>query len=334
MRAVVVYIVCLLLAVLKATDAATDRCLTVVVLAEILRIRQHSLEELQRNNLNLHLLAWVVGKRSLVSNLVDARHTEVLNAVEVSEILLTECHPEASTLDGRIVLHQRLNLLVVEQIALLRADLRIVERLMDLQRSRLHPFAILPVETLLSNLADIDFWVEVCGESLVVVTGVAVNNVEILNLVEVMLCGISSEDACNTRVEATTENSGQASILETLLVSPLPRVLKVSLILRLVVGSVEIRATTCETSLHDCEVLIRQCKVDDQFRLVVIEESLELLHIIGIHLSCLDVGIADSLDNTVTLRLRAACNHEVGENVSVLSNLERCYCSDATGANH
>ena len=50
-RAVVVYIVCLLLAVLKATDAATDRCLTVVVLAEVLRIRQHSLEELQRNNL-------------------------------------------------------------------------------------------------------------------------------------------------------------------------------------------------------------------------------------------------------------------------------------------
>ena len=44
-------------------------------------------------------------------------------------------------------------------------------------------------------LADIDFWVEVGCESLVMVTGVAIHDVEHLNLIEVMLGCISGEDA-------------------------------------------------------------------------------------------------------------------------------------------
>lgn len=154
------------------------------------------------------------------------------------------------------------------------------------------------------------------------------------NLVEVVLSCVSGEDACHARVETAAENGCQTSLLETLLVSPLPRVLEVSLVLRLVVGGVEVRASASQTSLHDGEVLIGQGEVDDQFRLIVVEESLELLHIVGVHLSGLDVGVADCLDNAVTLRLCAACNHEVGENVSVLRNLERCNCSDAISADH
>ena len=233
-----------------------------------------------------------------------------------------------------VVLHERLYLLVVEQVALLRTHLRVCERLVNLERSSLHPFAVLPVETLLSDLADVDLRVEVGSERLVVVAGVAVYDVEILNLVEVVLSCVSGEDACNARVEAAAENSCQTSLLEALLVSPLPRVLEVSLVLRFVVGGVEVRASASQTSLHDGEVLIGQGEVDDQFRLVVVEESLELLYIVSVHLSGLDVGVADCLDYAVTLRLCAACNHEVGENVSVLRNLERCNCSDATGADH
>ena len=46
---------------------------------------------------------------------------------------------------------------------------------------------------LLGNLADIDFWVEVGSESLVMVSGVAIHDIEHLNLIEVMLgsvCGV------------------------------------------------------------------------------------------------------------------------------------------------
>ena len=40
-----------------------------------------------------------------------------------------------------------------------------------------------------------------------------------------------------------------------------------------------------------------------------LSQALELLNIVCVHLSGLDVGVADCLDNAVTLRLRAACNH-------------------------
>ena len=55
-----------------------------------------------------------------------------------------------------------------------------------------------------------------------VVAGVAVNDVKVLNLVELMLCSVSSVCLRYSRVESTTKNSGQPSLLELVLVSPLP----------------------------------------------------------------------------------------------------------------
>ena len=98
MLAVVVNIIGVLLAVLLSADAATDRGLSVVVLAEVLRVRQYGLEELQWYDFHLGSLAGAVGQWSLVFYLVDAAHAEVLYTVEIGEILLTECHPEASLL--------------------------------------------------------------------------------------------------------------------------------------------------------------------------------------------------------------------------------------------
>ena len=83
---------------------------------------------------------------------------------------------------------------MVQQIAVARADLRIGQVLMNLQRLCLNPLAILPVESLLSNLTDVDLRVEISGESLVVVASITVNDVQILNLLEVMLSRISSVD--------------------------------------------------------------------------------------------------------------------------------------------
>ena len=54
--AVVVNVVGALLAILLATDAATDRCFAIIVLTEILWVRQYGLEELQWNNLHLAVL--------------------------------------------------------------------------------------------------------------------------------------------------------------------------------------------------------------------------------------------------------------------------------------
>ena len=111
---------------------------------------------------------------------------------------------------------------MVHQIALARTDVRIGERLVDRQRVGLNPFTILVPQTFLGNLTDVDFWVEVGCESLVVIAGIAVYYVENLNLVEVMLGSVCSKNARNTRVEAAAKDSAKTSFFKLVLVSPLP----------------------------------------------------------------------------------------------------------------
>ena len=221
MGAVVIYIIGVLLAVLQATDATADGGLALVVLAEVLRIRQYGLEELQGNDLHFGG-AFAVGQWCFVFYLVNAAHADVLNYLKMFQILLSEGHPEACTLDGGIIDYQRFYFLMVQQIAVAGTDTRIGQVLVYLQRFGFHPLSILPVESFLRDLADIDFRIEVGGESLVMVAGITVNDVKILYLVEVMLGCVCGEYACHARVEATTEDGRQPCLAETVAIGPLP----------------------------------------------------------------------------------------------------------------
>ena len=132
MLAVVIYVVSLLLAVFHASDAAAYARLAVVVLAQVLRIRQHGLEELQRNDFYFRCLSTAICQRSLVFHLIDARHSDVLYHVEVGQILLSEGNPEASLLSRRIILHETLQRIVVHQIAFARVYVSVGESLVSL----------------------------------------------------------------------------------------------------------------------------------------------------------------------------------------------------------
>ena len=102
-RAVVIDIIGVLLAIVaNATDAAADRGLAFVVLAQILRVGQYGLQELQGHNLYL-CCTCAISQWSLVLYLVNATHADVLNYLEVLQILLAEGHPETGTLDGGVV---------------------------------------------------------------------------------------------------------------------------------------------------------------------------------------------------------------------------------------
>ena len=79
---------------------------------------------------------------------------------------------------------------MMQQITLTRTDFGIGEGLVDLKWLCLNPLSILIVESLLGNLTDIDLRVEVRGEGVVMVTRVAVHDIEIVDLVEVVLGGI------------------------------------------------------------------------------------------------------------------------------------------------
>ena len=170
------------------------------------------------------------------------------------------------------------------------------------------------------------------------VAGVAIDDVEIVDFVEMVLGGVGGVNAADARIEAAAENGRQTSLFETLLVGPLPRIFEVRLVFRLIVGGVEIVASAGQTRFHNRQILIRQSEIDHQFGLVVVEKGLQLFHIVGIDLRGLDVHLVaclvDVFHDFVTLRLATACNHKVGKHVGILRNLKRSHCCDATGANH
>ena len=204
MRAVVVYVVCALLAILDAPYAASDACLSLVVFAQVLRVWQHGLEELQRHYFHLYVFCRVVGQRCLIHYLIDAAHAYILYHVEMFDVLLTESHPESRFLYCGIVFHEALQLLMVQQIAFARPNVGVCQRLVYLQRFGLYPLAVFVVEAFLRYLAYVYFRVEVCGERLVVVACVAVHDVERVHLVEVVFCGIRRINAAHSRVESAS----------------------------------------------------------------------------------------------------------------------------------
>lgn len=116
-----------------------------------------------------------------------------------------------------------------------------------------------------------------------------------------VLSSIGCVDAGYTWVEAATQDSGESSLLKTIFVSPLPRVLKVCLVLRFVVSRVEVRATALQTSLHNGEVLIRQGEVHYQVGFKLIKEFYQLFYAVSINLCCLYVVTADGLNDSVAL---------------------------------
>jgi len=112
----------------------------------------------------------------------------------------------------------------------------------------------------------------------------------------------------------------------------------VSLVLRLIVSGIHVVAAASQTGIHNGEILVRQSEVDDKLRLVAIEESLQLLNVVGIHLSCLNIHLValgvDILNQLIAFCLATASNHKLGENVLVLDDLEGSHGSHATCAYH
>ena len=286
--AVVINIVGALLAVLQALDAAADRGLSVVVGAQRLGIGKNRLEELDRDDLD-----------AVVDDRVDTRHADVLDDAQVREVFLAEGHPETCTLNGRIVLNQRLELLVVDHIRLALADTRVIERTVYLMRLGGNPLAVLEITPFLRHLADVDLGIEVRGESHAVVARVAIHDVEVVDLVEMVLGGIGREDGRHARVEAAAEDRREARSLEAVLIGPLPRVFEMCLVLRLVVGCVEVVAAAFEAGVHDRKVLVRKRHVDHDVGFERAEQFAQLRHAVCVDLGGLHAVAADGGRNGV-----------------------------------
>ena len=165
------------------------------------------------------------------------------------------------------------------------------------------------------------------------ISSIAVHNVEVVDLVKMMLCRVGCEDGRHAWVEATAEDGHEPLLLEAVVVCPLPAVLEVCLILRLVVRRVKIVHATLKASIHNRQILVGKSDINYNVRLEGLHQAHKLLYAVGIHLCCLNTVATYGTRNIITLRLRTACQHNLGKG-TICCNFVCHYCSDATGTNN
>ena len=333
----------LALAVLDACEDAADVGLALGARTERRRIGQQRFEELYRHDLP-----------ALVHYRRGGQHADVLQTLHVRQIALPERHEEADALDPLDVLGERLYLFVMEQIHVLDSDTVKVVLALYAHRRDLDPLAVLPIRSRRGNFAQIDLGIEVGRERIAVVAAVAVEDVDGLDRVEQMLLSVRAEHLRHARVEARTEQRGQARLLELLLVVPLPRVVEqrgeallfapllvprlpdgIVEIFGLVVGGVHIVDAAFEAGVHDRQVLIGKSDVHHEVGLDLANERDERVKVVRVHLGggYLCRGLAFELRRqVVALGLGAAGDDYLAEHVAVHAALADRDGSDPAAA--
>ena len=135
------------------------------------------------------------------------------------------------------------------------------------------------------------------------VAAVAVQNVDGVNGIELVLLGISAVSLGHARVKAAAQQSSQAGFLKLFGIGPLPAVVKVSgeagflaallidgtpfgvvSVLGLIVGGVHVVDAAGKAGVHDGQVLIGQGDVHHEVGLVSLDEGNHFLGLVGVHL--------------------------------------------------
>ena len=335
----------LFLAVFLAGEDAADVGLALGARAEGRGIGQQRLEELDRHDLV-----------PLELDRGGGQHADVLQTLHMGQVGLAKGHKEADALDIRDVLGQRLDLLVVQQVHILVADLVKVVLTLDGHGRDLDPVAVLPVGAGRGNLAQVDLRVEVGRERVAVVAAVAVQNVDGVDLVEQVLLRVRAVCLRHARVKARAQKRGQAGLFELLLVCPLPGVVKVGGealflaallvdraplrivgVLGLVVGGVHVVDAALQARIHDGQVLIGQGDVHDDVRLVLVDQRAQLVEVVRVHLGGADLGGGGAVQlllDRVALGLRARGDHDLLKNVAVLAALVNDHAGNAAAADN
>ena len=143
------------------------------------------------------------------------------------------------------------------------------------------------------------------------VSGIAIYNIQIVDLIKVVLRSIGGEDSRNTRVETTTQDRHQPLLLEAVVVCPLPAVLEMCLVLWLVVRRVEIVYATLQAGIHNRQILIRKSDINYNVGLERFHQRHKLRHTVGIDLRCLYAATTYGCCNLIALRLCAARQHNL-----------------------
>ena len=124
---------------------------------------------------------------------------------------------------------------MIDQVRPFWSYVRVVNVFKYLVRFGFYPFSILPISTFLCDFTDVDLRIKICGKCFSMASRIGINDIQFMNLIEVMFSSICSENTCHSRVESTTKNCCKSLFLKSIMISPLPAVLKFCLFLRFII---------------------------------------------------------------------------------------------------
>lgn len=239
-------------AVLYAGDDVADAGFALGGFAKVARVGEHGLQELERDDFH-----------AVVNNRINTSHANVLEDFEMLEVIRREGHPELSPADGRDVFDQAFHFFMIHTVDFICANfLRAGEASVHAHGGRFLECALFPMAARGRYLTDVDFRVEVGGESHAMIAAVDINDVQCMDFVEMVLESPSGEDIGNAGVKAGPQKSEEASLTEFFLVCPLPGVFELGDIARFIVGGVHIVDSGFQTGVHQGEILIWKSHID------------------------------------------------------------------------
>ena len=94
---------------------------------------------------------------------------------------------------------------MVQYVTFLGTDARIVNRFVNAHGRNFYPRSVFPITPGLRNFPNVDFRVKIGGKGFAVITGVTINNVEVMHLVKLMLVGKRSKHLRYAGIKTATQ---------------------------------------------------------------------------------------------------------------------------------
>ena len=176
MIAYIINIICFFFSVLYTCKNTANVCFTFCTWSKTCRIRKQCFQELNRNNFLSIILNWCCRK-----------HSHILQTTHVIQIALSKSHKETNPFYTRDCFCQRLDFLMVKQVHILISHLVKLIFSLNSHRRDFHPVSVFPVASRCTYFTEIDFRIKVCGKCISMISAIAVQNINRINLVKFML---------------------------------------------------------------------------------------------------------------------------------------------------
>ena len=198
----------------------------------------------------------------------------------------------------------------------------------------------------LDEFTEIDFGVEIGGEIFAMTTGINIQNIDSVDLVEITLYRQRAIGIDHTRIKACAKNSGQPFFSTALLALPfiigIPGRIFTYLVWLFVNGRINISDTCFQTGFQDRHIQKCLAQINDDLRIGFFDQFHSRRNIEGIDLARIQLisrilnmpFTFNAFDNTIAFRQGARGNADIAQQRIIHRGFMGRHMSDPAGADN